>query len=82
MTAGTAEYIRHHVYRDCPYYSFPPCKYGHTMCSCTDEAGGPCSDELEAENDQSVDVFYAARIIDAIYVKNNDNYELVLWDEE
>jgi len=52
------------------------------MCSCTDQEGGPCSDELEAENDQRVDVYYAARIIDAIYVKNNDNYTLLIEDEE
>ena len=82
MTIGTAEYIRHHVYRDCPYYSFPRCEYGHNACSCTDEAGGPCINELEAENDQRVDVHQAARIIDAIYVKNNDNYTLLIEDEE
>ena len=81
MTIGTAEYIRHHVYRDCPYYSFPRCEYGHNACSCTHEEGGPCIDELEAENDQRVDVFYAARIIDAIQVENNKLYTLVE-DEE
>ena len=41
-----------------------------------------CIAELEAENDQRVDVYQAARIIDAIYVKNNDNYELLIEDEE
>jgi hypothetical protein len=81
MTIGTAEYIRYHVHRDCPSYSFPRCEYGHNACSCTHEAGGPCIDELEAENDQRVDVFYAARIIDAIQVENNKLYTLVE-DEE
>ena len=81
MTIGTAEYIRHHVYRDCPCYSFPRCEYGHNACSCTNEAGGPCIAELEAENDQRVDVYQAARIIDAIQVENNKLYTLVE-DEE
>ena len=81
MTIGTAEYIRHHVYRDCPNYSFPRCEYGHNACSCTNEFGGPCIDELEAENDQRVDVHQAARIIDAIQVENNKLYTLVE-DEE
>lgn len=77
MTIGTAEYIRDHVYRDCPAYSFHRCKHGHLECSSTDKEGGPCMDELEAENDQRIDVFYAARIIDAIYVEANPHYTLV-----
>jgi hypothetical protein len=82
MSIGTAEYIRFYIYRDCPAYSFPPCVYGHNACSCTDEAGGPCINEAEADNDQSVNVFEASRIIDSVYVKNNDNYELLIIDDE
>ena len=77
MTIGTAEYIREHVYRDCPHYSFQPCVHGHLGCSSTDKEGGPCMDELEAENNQRIDVLYAAGIIDAIYMEANPHYTLV-----
>ena len=77
MTIGTAEYIRDHVHRDCPNYSFQRCEHGHLGCSSTDKEGGPCMDELEAESNQRIDVFYAARIIEAIYIEANPDYTLV-----
>lgn len=66
MTIGTAEYIRFHINRDYPEYQFFPCKEGHPGCSCTDKKGGECIAELEAENDQRVDVRNASHIIDRI----------------
>lgn len=66
MTIGTAEYIRFHINRDFPEYSFYPCVEGHPGCSCTDKKGGECIAQLEADNDQRVDVRAAATIIDSI----------------
>ena len=66
MTIGTAEYIRFHINRDYPEYAFYPCKEGHPGCSCTDAKGGECIAELEAENDQRVDIKNATHIIDRI----------------
>jgi hypothetical protein len=66
MTIGTAEYIRYHINRDFPEYSFHPCDEGHPGCSSTHEKGGDCIAQLEADNDQRVDVRKAAEIIDNI----------------
>lgn len=66
MTYGTAEYIREHVWEECPDYSFPRCEYGHTGCSCTDEEGGWCIDEVEAEADHRINLRMATGIINNI----------------